>query len=137
MPSKYLLTGAIDQADAIKTAYAGAVLSLFKETFNIQPTTTKAELEAIECDFTGYAVETIAAWLGPMLAEGSGAQIWSGSVLFESAPPYTTQNTVYGWWLETAGGIAIMAGTFPNPISMGSVGQALPMELYIPFGVNP
>jgi len=139
VPSKYMLTGALDQGTTMKTAYEDAEIHLYQTGMGIviTPSLDLTALEAAEADYTGYAALVVAAWLGPMLGEGSGALIWSGSQLFESDSPFSVQNVVAGWWIQTAGGTLVMAGSFDAPISMGNLGQSIPFEIYIPFGVNP
>jgi len=118
---------AIAKATEIKTALAASKLWLFKSSLTPTPATTAAELEAAECDFDGYTPGgyALAAWTGPLNAEGGGAVITSPLVNVSyntpSDPPVT--NMVGGWFVEDASGDVRVVGIFDPPRPCQEVGD--------------
>lgn len=132
MPQVFPNQGTQKIAALVQTALALSKLRLFKSTItDVSSDTTRAELLAAECDFTGYpagGVE-IEAFLNPLLAPIGGSSIDWPTVQFAIASPYTVTNTVGGWWIETAGGILIACGTFAGGgIPLVSAGQGFPLS---------
>lgn len=125
--------GAIALATLVRTNLANSVLHLFKSNFNPGPTTTKADLVAIECDYDGYTAKTITNFDPVYLAPGSGASIETHQQ-FDSTPALGTTNSVYGGWLETSGGDVWQAFTLPAAVGMGLANQALPLDLTLTYG---
>lgn len=106
------LSGAKDEAARGKTNLANSVLSLFKAGFVPTPQSVKADFEAAECDFDGYATKTIVAWSDPVLA-GDGYAIYAPTQTFAWALNVdAVGNQVGGWWLELAAGTLYEYGTF-------------------------
>jgi hypothetical protein len=127
----YSMTGALANSEERQTALAGSVVSLFKSTLTPTPATLKAAFEAAECDFDTYVAKTISAWLGPVLAPGTGYQIVSPLLLWALAgTDPTTPNTVGGWWLEDGAGVVRMFGTFDPFLPMEIAYQSVPLFLY-------
>lgn len=119
------LSGAKEIALARQADMANAVISLFKWSFVPGVSTTKAELEANECDFTDYATKVIAAWTGPVLAPVSGYQI-NAPVQTWTVVTATVGNTVGGYWIEDATGDVIDIVVFDDPgVPMTNVDQAV------------
>ncbi len=132
-------SGVIRLAQLLRDELELAKLRLFKSTFNQLGTdTTRAALVAAECTFTGYPAGgvVIAAMLSPLLNPAGGVSIDWPTVQFEAAAPYTVAEVVGGWWLETAGGVLVAAGTFPDGIPVGQAGQGFPLSgsLVLPNG---
>jgi hypothetical protein len=127
-------------ADTVKTLLASSKLRLFTTAVTaVGSGTTKAELEAAECDFTGYTEGgvTITAFLAPLLNPVGGSSIDWPTVQFAAASPYTVGNVVGGWWIETAAGVLIACGTFGGGgIPVGAAGQGFPLSgsLVFPSG---
>lgn len=127
----YSMTGALANAEERQTALAASVVSLFKSSLVPTPTTPKADFETAECNFDGYVTKTIAAWLGPVLAPGTGYQLVSPLLLWAlGGTDPTTPNTVGGWWLEDAAGVVRMFGTFDPFLPMEIAYQSVPLFLY-------
>lgn len=118
-------------AGELQTAFALSKMRLFKSTFIPTVTTTKAQLEAEEVDFTGYPAggATITAWLAPLLDPAGGASITAPTVQFAVTGPVTATDIVGGFWLEDASGDVRLVGSLVNPIPMESVGQGFPVNL--------
>jgi len=134
----YPNAGALENASIKQAALAGGSLRLYKDGFNPEVTTTLAELEAEECDFTGYPAGgiTVAAWLNPYLSPAGGAAIESGTQMFEWATGSPdVGNLVGGWFYETAGGMLIV-GTFPVATPMEGPGQAIPLNIQLIEGTG-
>jgi hypothetical protein len=132
-------SGTLAIAALLKTALAASKLRLIKgNSFIPGVSTTRAELIALEADFTGYPAggATIAAMLNPLLNPVGGASIDWPTVQFAAASPYTVGNVICGWWLETAEGVVIALGNFPQSIPVAEAGQGFPMSgsLVIPSG---
>lgn len=125
------LSGAQMDADLIKTNLANCKIKLFQSSLNPSNTTTKAELQAAECDFDDYVEKTIAAWTGPVLAPVAGWQINAPVQTWTVATNVVT-NLVGGYWIEDAGGDVHDIFVFDQPVPMQVVGQAVqvvPVEL--------
>ena len=113
-----------------KTVYALSVLNLFKSSFIPNPSSVKADYVAAVADYTTYAEETLTAWLGPILAPGSGAMIESPLVLFDTgATDPATGNVIGGSWLEDAAGKLRMCVIFDTPLPMQLAYQGIPISL--------
>jgi|SRR5215831_154920 len=131
-------SGALVLATDLQTFLAAAKVRLFKDgAIVIGPNTTKAELVALECDYTGYAEATVATWLGPMLAPISGAMVQSPTLIFSIDAPYTVGNSVQGWWLEDAAGDLLMIGTPTASIPLTGPGQMWTFNIAVGTGANP
>lgn len=119
------ITGAFVEADAAKTRMANAVCKLFKQGFVPSPTSTKADFEANECDFDGYASKTIATWSTPVLA-GTGYMTYAPTQTFAwSHVADDVGNAVGGYWLQTAGGDLISYTAFDPARPAQGPGQAV------------
>ena len=118
------LSGALMDATLVQTNLANAVISLFKGGFVPSPSTTKAELEAQECDFDDYVTKTVVSWTGPVLAPVSGYQINAPIQTWVVATNVVT-NEVGGYWVEDAGGDVHDIFQFDLPVPMQVVGQAV------------
>ena len=67
------LASRVTEAVALQTALVNSKLALFKAgVVTLSPVTTKALLDANECDFDGYTTggQTIAAWGDPLVDPG-------------------------------------------------------------------
>jgi hypothetical protein len=118
-------------AGLVQTELALSKLRLFKSTItNVGSGTTRAQLLAAECDFTGYPAggKSITAFLDPLLAPLGGSSIDWPTQQFAAADPYTVGDVVGGWWIETATGDLIACGTFTEPIPIGEAGQGFPLS---------
>lgn len=106
------LNGARVEAVAAQTRMAACVMSLFQSGFAPSITSTKADFEAEECDFDGYAPKTIATFAAPLLS-GDGYSTFGPTQVFAwTLVTDAVGNSVGGYWLETAGGELIGYGTF-------------------------
>lgn len=133
------------QAKELQARLAGAKLRLFKSSLGVPlADITLAMLEAAECDFDGYAEETIAAWLDPINSTGGGAEITAPTEQFDGAAPGVTVNSVGGYWIEfpaIVGPPAVAAEVcvvrmFDNPVMVGTLGSGVKITptIVIPNG---
>lgn len=132
------LTGAELIALANQARMAMSVLHLFKvnPAFTPSATTLKAEYQANECDFDGYAPKTIATFGTPVLF-GTGYATYAPTQTFYWVfDSEGVQNACGGWWLETAAGVVVDYGVFDPGVPVQGPGQAVivtPLE-YTPAG---
>ena len=128
--------GALRIAEVISTELANCEVLLFKSgVLTESPSLTLAEIEAEECDFTGYAREVVTAPQAPGLNPNGGASI-QFSVQFGTAAPYTVGNTVGGYAVvsKTTPDEVINVQFFPEPIAMEAGGQIIPITHVMLFG---
>lgn len=130
--------GALRIAETVATELALCEVRLFKAgVVVIGPGITLAELDAEECDFTGYAPIVITAWQAAGLNPAGGASI-QASVQFATAAPYTVGNNVGGYYIVDLTGAVdnvIIVQEFPAPgIAMEAAGQVIPITQLLLFG---
>jgi hypothetical protein len=118
-----------------QTALAASFCRLFKTGFVPDASTPRADYLTNEADYTGYTAggEPIAAWNDPILAPGSGFQMGSPLVQFDTADPTTVGNVIGGAWVEDAAGIIRMTVIFDAPVSMDAPFQGIPINWIWPF----
>lgn len=134
----YTLEACLQNATERQTALAASVAHLFKSSLVPTSSSTKAELTAAECDWTGYATKALAAWLGPILAPGSGYEIIMPLVLWDTgAADPAVGNDVGGAWIEDAAGKVRMVAVFDTPMPMQVAHDGIPLSLidFFPTGV--
>lgn len=124
------LSGCQKNAAAWQTAMASSKLHLFKSSFTPSVSTTKAEFEENEADYTGYAEATITAWLAPILAPGAGFMVSSPTTQFTtgSSDP-TVGNVIGGCWVEDSAGAVRLYVVFDQPVPMQLAYQGIPITL--------
>ena len=136
----YPNSGALAIAGLVQAGLASAVVKLFKSNIDLAPTTAVADLDAIECDFSGYGAKTITAFNDPYLADAGGASISSGYIQWDwvapTPPDPEVENSVYGFYMVDAGGALICAGKFDTPLPMGFVGQSVPLTVTLNYGAG-
>lgn len=111
----YPLAGARENADERQAVYANMVVHLYQSTLVPSITTTLAELNAAEADFSGYATETMVAWFDPIFAPASGYLIQSPQVqfAFDSGLGAVT-NTVGGaYFVDATGDLRLILALQP------------------------
>lgn len=121
----YPNSSAIDQAATMQTDLALSVVKLFKDGFAPNATTTVAELDAQEADYTTYAAKTITAWGDPILSSAGGAQITAPTVQFTLAADPAVGNAIGGYWIEKAGGEVVLIRQFDTPVAMTAANQGI------------
>lgn len=134
MANIYTNSGALFLANAVKTALlATSTMHLFKSAFTPGPTTTLADLAAIEADFEGYAESTIATWLAAFIDPAGGATIIAPTRQFACTGD-ATPNDIYGGWIETAVPGLVCVFTFSEPLPIQDVGNAVNVTVGLNFG---
>lgn len=132
----YPNAGALRVASVIQAELAAAEVRLYTQGFVPTSTTTLADLDAVECTFTGYLAQVIAAWQDPGLYPLGGASI-QASVQFATASPYTIGETVGGFYVVdvTTSDEVLLIQPFPSPgIPMSAAGQIIPLTILLPWG---
>lgn len=137
----YTQQAALAKAGEIKTALALSKLCLFKADLSPNQFTTKAELEAAECDFDGYTSGgyTLTAWTGPLIDPNGGAILTSPlvNIAYGPAEDPPVTNSVGGWWIEDASGDVRLVGTYNPPRNANMVGAGWPFVAQIVEARNP
>ncbi len=122
----------LQMATELKAVLAASKMRLFQSTFVPSVSSTKADCEAAECDFTGYPAGGIAitAWSAAILDPAGGAGIESGLVQFVWATGSPdVGNLVGGWFLEDSTGKLRAIGVFDVPVPMQAAGQGIPLSV--------
>lgn len=136
MPAFESISATLQDATERKTILAASKVRLFKSSLVPTPSTTKAQLEADECDYDDYPAggAAITAFLAAILNPAGGASISAPTVQFSvtSNPPVVT-NLVGGAWLEDAAGLVRLVMPFAAPVPMEILGQGFPLNLTIGF----
>lgn len=118
------LAGALVQATANQARMANCVMHLFAYGWVPTPTSVKADFLAHECDYDGYAAQTITAWGAPVLvgqAWGTFAPTQTFRWTFDTD---SVGNQVGGYFLVTAGGDLMDYSIFDPSIPMQGPGMA-------------
>ncbi len=130
------LVGGLVLGDQWQTYLAGSKLHLFASGYVPGPGDTLADLQAVECTYSGYSSNgvTLTAWLAGVYDPQGGVSISSPQVQFAYVAPGSgsgTTNNVGGWFLEDSAGNLIADGTFLTPVLMGVNGDGFPITLYL------
>jgi hypothetical protein len=147
MPDRQFYTKecAVAKAKDIQTALATSKLRLFKAP-DLVPTTftTRAELEAAECDFSGYTAGgyPLPVWTGPANNPGGGQALTSPLIhpAVDGAADPIIPNSVGGWWVEDKTAVSPqvrVVGVFDPPRSMSTPGDMIDWVDQIIEGLNP
>lgn len=134
----YPNAGALWLGGEVRASLAASEIRLFQAGLvTIGPGVTLAELDAAECDFTGYAAAAITNWNAAGLNPAGGASI-SANTQFATASPYTVGNVVGGYYVVADPGgtpALVLVQEYPNPgIPMEVAGQILPVYQLLLFG---
>ncbi len=131
----YTNQAAITKATDIKAALALSKLRLFKSGFVPTRFTSRAQLEAQECDFDGYTPGgyTLTAWTGPIQDPNGGAIITSPLVnpAYGPAGDPAVGNDVGGFWVDDADDNVRLVGIYGDARPMQVVGDGFPVVLQI------
>lgn len=103
-------------------------IHLFKNDFTPGPDVVIGDF--VEADFSGYAFITGAPFpTAPKFDPTQGAYFLSPLFLFTSDDPITVTNTIFGWYITTAGGVLLLCERFAEEVEMGEPNQALPLTI--------
>lgn len=109
-------TGSKVVAGAQKTAFANAVLKLVKTDFVANVDFDKTTVT--EADYTGYAASTIVAF-GDVYLDPNGGYSFQSYKEFQPSGT-AVGNTIYGYYVEDAGGDVIQVCHFGAPVPMNN-----------------
>lgn len=131
----YPLAGCQASAEEMRTALAASFVRLFKTGFSPDASTPRADYLTNEANYTGYLGGGIpvAAYNPAILSPGSGFQIGSPLVQFDTDDPTTVGNVVAGGWIEDANNIIRLTFIFDAPVSMDAPFQGIPLNVIFPF----
>lgn len=127
----YPNVGAIEMMGDLSTALINCNVELYQNNVSLGPATVLADLTV--ADFGGYAAITIAALLAVYLDPAGGASAQIATIQWD-ASGVAPSNLVYGFWVETAGGVLVLAGSFEAAVSMANVGDSIPLDIKFNFG---
>ena len=124
-------------AGIVRSALVGCKLKLYKAPCQHLGSDTVIG-SFTECDYSGYTEKVIASFLPVYLDPKGGAAIQSGTQQFQYVPPKANPigNTVMGYYLITASGVLVFAGSFDSPTAMVSEGDAIPVNVILNYGKN-
>jgi hypothetical protein len=105
---------------AVGATLNGAKVHLTKGSVDINPDTTVAELDAVECDYTGYAATAI-VWGTPVVADDGNVEVICTQQTYQPTDA-VTPNVVYAVYItDTTSAILYFAGVIPDgPLPMGT-----------------
>lgn len=114
----------------------GAILKLFKDGYSPSEDSTFAEIEAQECDFTGYAQQVVADW-NEAGTDPEGFVVLPADTLQFLATGTAVSNMVGGYYVVNAADDTLMfAALLDAPFAMGVTGvEQLPVEAKKTFGM--
>ncbi len=137
MPQFWPNAGADWLATLVQTELAATSKIRLWRAEEITPSiaTTRAQLLAAEATYTGYTAGglVLGAWFDPLANPLGGFSIDSAKVQFAPAAPFTVENNIGGFWIETAAADLIMIASFAAPIPMGAAGNGFPVSSSLIF----
>lgn len=142
----YPLEACLENATERKTALAAMVVHLYQVgtgPFVPDGSTTLAELTTNTATYDGYATQTVAAWLTPILAPGTGYQIVMPTLQFDYVDGVGhVSNIIGGAYFVDAGGVlrGILALDPGEYLTFAVNGQGWPItgvSLFFPTGYTP
>lgn len=124
------LAGTKIDIELIAADLANCTVHLYKHGMTPTPTTARAELQANEADFDGYAAAAIAAWSNPCLAPGGGYMVVSPLLSWHMTGS-TTPNTIGGMWVQDANDVVRYIVRFGAGVEMDSADSCLKRPIAI------
>lgn len=131
--------GALTLANVIQAYIAGSKLRLFVSGYIPGPGDTLANLEAVECTFSGYPAGgySLATWQAAVLSLLGGAETVCPQQAVQYVAPGSgsgVSNIVGGWFLVDTGGNLIADGTFDSPVGLAAPGDGFPISVSLILG---
>ncbi len=118
----------------------GTKCRLFKSTFTPTNNSTKADCDAAQCDFSGYAESATVVFTGPY-DDGSGTiYALGGLIIFAGTAPFTVPNAVGGYYLyRTTALVAVEQfldpiTNLPSPVTVDRALAECPVIPRVSFG---
>jgi hypothetical protein len=127
----YPNVGAMNNIGLVRTNLVNCEVNLFQNDVTPTPATVLGDLTV--ATFSGYAAIVVAALLAAYLDPIGGASAQIGTVQFDHSGG-AVANTIYGFWVETAGGVLILAGRFDQAVPMNVLGDSIPLDIKFNFG---
>jgi len=123
---------ALGAATVTYTGWDDALVRLFQGALTPTPTTVVTDLEAVECDFTGYAAAVVTPWVSVITRQNEWALFQSVNYSIDGFPPYDS-NTATGYWVEDSAGGLIISERFAAPVTLTTIGDFLDLNVFIPL----
>lgn len=109
---------------------AGVMLRLFQNDYVPIPGDTVLNTDFVEADYTGYAaVDLEDEWSDFTEILPGVLEMQTDEYLFARDAGAGTDNTVYGWYVESSGNAILMVQRFDNPIPMSEVDPRFRLRL--------
>lgn len=114
---------------AIRLPYVTAILKLSKVLVSLTPGIVTGDLTPGIADFNGYANKTLVA-LPPIYVDFArgGLSFQIPTQTWIVGDPVTTGNTIFGGWIEDAGGLLLYAWMVPGGWDMTHGLQAMSVD---------
>jgi len=130
------LEGALADATAIKTNLSTTTtVRLFKSGWTPSAQSVAADFVAHEATYQGYALATIAAWVGPYIYGGGAGYFIAGPDQYFPwiAGTGDAGNDIGGYWIEDVGNKVREYVLFDNPVAINGAGQVIPVTPTMQF----
>lgn len=128
MPDQQFRTtsGALVEATAAQARLANSEIHLLQAKDGVDPGSTLAFLEAREADYDGYDFIVMATWNPPVLGSTSGYVTYGPQVTFRWVFDTAAKgNAIWGYWVQTAGGVLIDVVIYGDSKQMSGPGNAI------------
>lgn len=102
--------------------YQGAELKMFTNDLALTAEMVLADLT--EATFDGYAAAALAEWGQAYISEVGTPVIKNGSKQFNHAGTGAAE-TMYGWYIESAGGVILEVKRFTNPVPLATADDSV------------
>lgn len=126
----YPNVGALAVVGTLRTALEDCTVDLYQNDYTPSPGTVIGDLTV--ADFSGYGQKTVADLLAAYIDPAGGASAQIATQQWDHSGGGVS-NTVYGFYVRTAGGVLILAGRFAEPIPMAAIGDSIPLDIKFRF----
>lgn len=127
---QFVASGALKKAAGVKSLLDTGLVRLFTDDLVPTSATLKADFEASEADFKGYAA-AVEDWTAPLLESGGGGTIrFFNQFAYDSgAIGGSASNRIAGCWIEDADGDVWEYFVLPEVITVDADGTGVPLLL--------
>jgi hypothetical protein len=127
----YPNVGAMNNIGLIRTNLVNCEVKLYQNDLVPTPSTVLGDLTV--ATFSGYAAIVVSALLAAYLDPAGGASAQIATVQFNHDGGGVA-NSIYGFWVQTTGGVLVLAGRFEDLVPMQLLGDSIPIDVKFNFG---